>query len=45
MTANPLGLLYEANTANDTRLRKVIIRGDAGDRRVRVPAWNGIDTG
>ena len=44
VTANPLGLLYESNPDNDTRYRKVILKGEPGHRRVHVPAWTGIDT-
>jgi Lysyl oxidase len=41
--ANPLGSIHETSTANDVRLRKVILGGTPGARTVRVPAWNGID--
>jgi hypothetical protein len=41
--ANPLGAIHETSTANDVRLRKVILGGTPGARTVRVPAWNGID--
>lgn len=43
IVANPEHLLHETNTANDVSLRKVIISGKPGHRRVRVPAWHGID--
>lgn len=41
--ANPGHVLHEVTTSNDISLRKVIISGTAGHRRVRVPAWHGID--
>lgn len=41
--ANPLGAIHETSTANDVRLRKVILGGTPGARTVQVPAWNGID--
>jgi Lysyl oxidase len=41
--ANPLGAIHERSTANDVRLRRVILGGTPGARTVRVPAWNGID--
>jgi hypothetical protein len=41
--ANPGHLLHETIAANDVTLRKVIISGTRGHRRVKVPAWNGID--
>jgi hypothetical protein len=44
ITANPTGELHERNPDNNTRLRKVILRGRPGSRRVRVPPWRGIDT-
>jgi lysyl oxidase len=40
---NPLGLLYEQSTSNDTALRRVIIMGHPGHRTVCVPAINGVD--
>ena len=42
--ANPGGHLYETNMGNNIRLRKVIIRGRPGHRRIEVPPWHGIDT-
>jgi hypothetical protein len=42
--ANPTGELHEQNTTNNTRLRRVILRGRPGARTLRVPAWRGIDT-
>ena len=42
--ANPLGRLYERNTQDDVALRKVILRGTPGARRVAVPPYRGIDT-
>jgi hypothetical protein len=44
VTVNPQGALYERSEANNTELRKVRIKGKAGNRRVVVPPWNGIDT-
>jgi len=43
--ADPTGDIYERSSANDSRLRKVILGGVAGNRTVTVPAWHGIDTG
>jgi hypothetical protein len=40
---NPQRLLHEVTSANDITLRKVMISGSAGHRKVRVPAWHGID--
>jgi hypothetical protein len=45
VTANPTTRLFETNTANNSRLRRVILKGTPGHRRVVVPPWNGIDTG
>ena len=42
--ANPDGLLIEGNTANNTELREIKLRGKPGHRRVIVPLWHGIDT-
>lgn len=44
VTANPLGSLYEQSLDNNVELREVRIKGKAGERRVVVPLWNGIDT-
>jgi len=44
VTANPTGLLFDRRTDNDTRLRRVILKGTPGDRVVIVPAWQGIDS-
>jgi hypothetical protein len=44
VTANPKGLLYDADPTNDTRLRKVYLRGTRGSRYIEVPPWVGIDT-
>jgi hypothetical protein len=41
--ANPLHVLHETRTGNDISLRKVILSGTKGHRRVNVPAWHGID--
>lgn len=43
IVANPLGVLDETTTSNDTSLRTVILGGRRGHRTVQVPAWNGID--
>jgi hypothetical protein len=43
IVANPEHLLHELSTGNDVSLRKVIISGTKGHRKVRVPAWHGID--
>jgi hypothetical protein len=40
--ANPLGALYETNSANDVQYRRVILGGTRGHRTVRVPPWHGI---
>lgn len=41
--ANPTGELFEADTSNDVSLRRVILKGTPGHRRVCVPAVHGID--
>lgn len=41
--ANPGGLLHEQDSSNNSVLRKVILRGTRGNRRVRVRPWFGID--
>jgi hypothetical protein len=41
--ANPLGLLKEANTSNNVRLREIVLGGTPGHRTIDVPAWRGID--
>jgi Lysyl oxidase len=43
IVANPKHLLKETSMSNDVSLREVIISGRAGHRKVRVPAWHGID--
>jgi Lysyl oxidase len=43
IAANPEHLLHELSTGNDVSLREVIISGTTGHRKVRVPAWHGID--
>ena len=40
--ANPEHLLHETTAASDISLRKVIISGARGHRRVAVPAWHGV---
>jgi hypothetical protein len=42
--ANPGGLLYETTDANNVELREITLSGRAGNRKVTVPPWNGIDT-
>ena len=42
--ANPAGVLYDRYAGNDVRLRKVILKGTPGHRKVAVPPWHGIDT-
>jgi Lysyl oxidase len=42
--ANPLGLLHEQDMSNNSELRKVILKGKTGRRRVVVPPWHGIDS-
>lgn len=44
VVANPGRQLHELDYTNNVRLRKVIIRGSAGHRKVQVPPWHGIDT-
>ena len=44
ITANPDGVLYETDDTNNVSLRRVILRGRPGERRVAVPPWHGIDT-
>jgi hypothetical protein len=44
VTVNPLGSLYETDTTNDTSLRRVLLRGRPGHRRIVVPLYHGIDT-
>jgi hypothetical protein len=44
VTVNPLGSIYETDTANDTSLRRVRLVGQPGHRRVVVPPYHGIDT-
>lgn len=41
---NPLGAMYETNTANNVEDRLIRLRGKPGHRRVVVPPWHGIDT-
>ena len=43
VTVNPKGLLYEQDTTNNVALRKVILRGRRGSRRICVPALYGVD--
>lgn len=41
---NPLGAMFESNTANNVEDRLIRLRGKPGDRKVVVPPWHGIDT-
>jgi len=41
---NPLGAMFESNTANNVEDRLIRLRGKPGHRRVVVPPWHGIDT-
>ena len=42
--ANPDDRLYETTTTNNVALRRIFIKGAAGERRVVVPPYRGIDT-
>ena len=42
--ANPGGLLHEQTAANNVELREIVLKGKAGERKLQVPPWNGIDT-
>ncbi|HEV2755966.1 MAG TPA: lysyl oxidase family protein [Actinomycetota bacterium] len=42
--ANPGDLLHEQSHENNVELREIRLKGPAGDRRVVVPPWNGIDS-
>ena len=42
--ANPGGLLHEQTAANNVELREIILKGSDGDRKVKVPLWNGSDS-
>lgn len=44
VVANPGHQLQELAYDNNVRLRKVILRGKPGHRKVEVPPWHGIDT-
>jgi hypothetical protein len=44
VTVNPLGSVYETDTTNDTSLRRVLLKGRPGHRRIVVPLYHGIDT-
>ncbi len=41
--ANPTGLLYERDRANNVQLRRIRLGGEPGARTVRVFPWNGIE--
>jgi Lysyl oxidase len=42
--ANPDGRLQEVTDSNNVTYRRIYLRGTAGDRRVVVPPYQGIDT-
>ena len=42
--ANPDGQLYEVTDSNNVAYRRIYLRGKAGERRVEVPPYQGIDT-
>lgn len=42
--ANPDGRLVEVTDANNVAYRRIFLRGKPGQRRVEVPAYQGIDT-
>jgi hypothetical protein len=44
VVANPGRQLHELRYDNNVRLRKVILSGTPGHRRVEVPPWHGIDS-
>lgn len=44
VTANPTGEMIETSTDNNTSLRRVVLRGQPGHRRVVVPPYQLIDT-
>ena len=44
VSANPDNVLAEASDANNVALRKVRLRGKAGERWVHVPLYKGMDT-
>ncbi|HEX6399343.1 MAG TPA: lysyl oxidase family protein [Actinomycetota bacterium] len=43
VTANPQGLLFDADPSNDTELREVVLGGTPGARTVIALPWHGID--
>jgi hypothetical protein len=43
VTANPTGLMVETTMDNNVSLRRVILRGTRGHRRVIVPPYLGLD--
>ena len=45
ITANPLGRLAEVTAANNTSLRKIVLKGSAGHRSVDVPPYDAVDSG
>jgi hypothetical protein len=44
VSANPTGSMIEADSSNNTTLRRVVLRGTPGHRRVVVPPYMGIDS-
>jgi Lysyl oxidase len=45
ITANPLGRLAEVSSANNTSLRRIVLKGSAGNHSVDVPAYEDVDSG
>ena len=43
ITVNPLGLLQERSTANNSAERTIYLRGHKGAHKLRVAAWHGLD--
>ena len=41
--ANPKGLLHEEDMTNNVARRKVILKGEAGNRKIAVRNWQGVD--
>jgi hypothetical protein len=44
VAVNPLDAMFEGSTANNVEDRILYLKGKAGNRRVEVPPWHGIDT-
>jgi hypothetical protein len=43
VVANPMHVMHETDTSNDSSLRELILTGSPGHRHATVPAWNGLD--